>query len=99
MFFLLDGSVSGSRQYAYTVEIVFKCLILLGYGLGFLNHLFMGGTVGFTSSGLGCLWVFFLAQWQCGIYRLWVGFFMSVLSCGWQCLGESAVCLHCCESL
>ena len=95
----MGGSVSGSRQYAYTVAKVFKCFILLGYGLGFVNDLFMGGTVGFTSSGLGCLWVFFLAQWQCGIYRMWVGLFMSVLSCGWKCLREPAVCLHCCESL
>ena len=28
-----------------------------------------------------------------------VGLFMSVLSCGWHCLGESAVCLHYSECL
>ena len=85
----LGGSVSGSRQYAYTVAKVGRVLILLGSGLGFVNQVFVGGSVGFTC-------------WAWVVYdrsSCWVGLFMSVLSCGWQCLGESAICLHCCESL
>ena len=51
VFFLVGGSVWGSRQYAYTIPNVFIVMNLLGSAGGLLQHLFLGGSLGFAGLG------------------------------------------------